>query len=66
MVDLGTLGGTTSYAYACSSDGSVIVGMSYTVAAYAHAFRWTQAGGMVDLGTLGGTSSVAQGVKFYV
>ena len=62
--DLGTLGGTGSYANAVSADGAVVVGGAYTAndAAY-HAFRWTQAGGMADLGTLGGTNSWASAVS---
>jgi probable HAF family extracellular repeat protein len=60
MVDLGTLGGTSAYAYALSADGSVVAGNSYLTDNSAYrAFRWTQAGGMVDLGTLGGTNSFA-------
>ena len=57
IVDLGTLGGTRSYANAVNDSGQV-VGESTTAGdASTHAFSWTQAGGMVDLGTLGGSSS---------
>jgi probable HAF family extracellular repeat protein len=58
MVDLGTLGGTPSYASAVNDAGQV-VGTSYIPSRAFHAFSWTQADGMVDLGTLGGNSSQA-------
>ena len=49
MVDLGTLGGTTSLAYATNADGSVVVGYASVTGNTAfHAFRWTSAG-MADL-----------------
>jgi len=57
IVDLGTLGGTRSYANAVNDSGQV-VGESTTAGdASTHAFSWTQAGGMVDLGTLASSSS---------
>lgn len=40
MVDLGTLGGTSSSARAVSSDGSVVVGSAKNVSAQDRAFRW--------------------------
>jgi probable HAF family extracellular repeat protein len=60
MADLGTLGGTTSWAEGVSDNGATVVGRADIVgdAAY-HAFRWTSGGGMADLGTLGGTNSWA-------
>ena len=63
MIDLGTLGGTASYAVAMNVGGQV-VGFSTTPGdVEGHAFSWTEAGGMVDLGTLGGTSSFAAAVN---
>ena len=52
-VDLGTLGGTSSYA-ADINGGNTVVGWSETPAGATHAFRWSAAEGMVDLGTLPG------------
>ena len=62
MVDLGTLGGATSFAVAVSNAGSV-AGYADTAGGSTHAFSWTAAGGMVDLGTLGGSSSAATAVN---
>jgi probable HAF family extracellular repeat protein len=52
-VDLGTLGGASSYAAGINSSGTA-VGWSETSAGTTHAFRWSAAAGMVDLGTLPG------------
>ncbi|HFK7189050.1 TPA: hypothetical protein ACG0BA_004778 [Serratia odorifera] len=52
MVDLGTLGGTTSIAQAISTNGLWITGISRTETGDNHAFRWSQHDGMRDLGTL--------------
>ena len=52
-VDLGTLGGASSYA-ADINGGNTVVGWSETSSGTTHAFRWTAAEGMVDLGTLPG------------
>ena len=60
--DLGTLGGTTSYAYAVSADGGVVVGYNLTATGHTRAFMH-QNGAMTDLGTLGGPSSYARGVS---
>ena len=63
IVDLGTLGGSSSHATAVNASGQV-VGHSATVGdAETHAFSWTQAGGMIDLGTLGGSESSAEAVN---
>ena len=55
-IDLGTLGGASSYA-AGINNGSVVVGWSETAKGETHAFRWTAAKGMVDLGALPGQTS---------
>ncbi len=62
MVGIGHLGVPTgitpfSEAYAASADGTVIVGLSRSMASSNsgwEAFRWTQAGGMIGLGDLPG------------
>lgn len=51
--DIGTLGGTSSYA-ADVNNGNIVVGWSETGAGTTHAFRWSAADGMIDLGTLPG------------
>ena len=61
MQDLGTLGGTNSYAYGINDTGQV-VGYSATTGGYNRAFLW-QSGVMEDLGTLGGLSSAARAIN---
>jgi probable HAF family extracellular repeat protein len=62
-IDVGTLGGSYSFASAVSESGQV-VGYSYTAGdVEPHAFSWTNSGGMVDLGTLGGTYSETYAVN---
>lgn len=61
-VDLGTLGGATSFPLAMSDAGAA-VGYSDTASMATHGFKWTRGTGMVDLGTLGGTISIATSVN---
>lgn len=62
ITNLGTLGGSYSYAYpyagrGLSADGSVAVAYSYLVGDTGyHAFLWTSSG-LTDLGTIGGSYS---------
>jgi probable HAF family extracellular repeat protein len=60
MTDIGALntGNTASVALGVSGDGNVVAGWSALDASNgaAHAFRWTDSGGMVDIGSLGGNS----------
>ena len=61
MVDLGTLGGTSSAARAINNLGQV-TGWSYLAGnSIWRAFRWAPWGPMVDLGTLGGDYSLGYG-----
>ena len=57
-------GGSSSVAYAISSDGSVVVGEGSTPSnPNPRAFRWTSAGGMRALGDFGGLQSHAFAVS---
>jgi len=62
--DLGTLGGSESYAFAVNNAGQV-AGASYLSDApvVQHAFLWSTTSGMLDLGTLSGNSSLAVGIN---
>ena len=63
-VDLGTLGGTESYATGVSADGTIVVGYSSTAGdIYDRAFRWTAETGMVSLGVLSGSHSRANAIS---
>ena len=62
MIDLGTLGGTDSWAFGINNNGQ-IVGGSYTASGQDHAFLYS-GGTMTDLGTLpGGAYSRASGIN---
>ncbi len=62
-LDLGTLGGTYSYASGVNADGAVVVWYSGIAGDTSyHAFRW-EGGVMSDLMTLGGNYSDANGVS---
>jgi probable HAF family extracellular repeat protein len=62
MVDIGTLGGNSSYELMINDSGEV-AGWSYLADNFTtHAFTWTSSGGMVDLGTLGGCCSQGQAI----
>jgi probable HAF family extracellular repeat protein len=50
LLNLGTLGGSSSMALGVSADGSRIVGQARTAAGSTHPFLWTATSGMVDLG----------------
>ncbi|WP_180917993.1 autotransporter domain-containing protein [Ochrobactrum teleogrylli] len=64
ILDLGTLGGLTSYAAAVSHDGSVIVGWANTGLEQKHAAAWYDGvATAVDLETLGGATSSASGLS---
>ncbi|PVX27041.1 MAG: hypothetical protein CW716_04330, partial [Candidatus Bathyarchaeum sp.] len=62
IVDLGTLGGESSYALSINNSGQV-VGQSWLASGQYHAFLWAEDMGMRDLGTLGGSDSVAYAIN---
>src|SRR5438105_11648177 len=64
MKDLGTLGGTNSYALGVNDNGTVC-GYSDIGGGSTHAFIWTKSRGMVDIGAtfLSSTYSYAHGIN---
>ncbi len=64
ITDLGTIGGSISYATGINDSGQV-VGSSYVnfKNGIYHAFIWTASTGLQDLGTLGGENSYAHAVN---
>lgn len=63
MLDLGTLGGSQSYAYGINDSGQVAGSSQIALSsATQHAFRFSN-GMMLDLGTLGGASSFALAIN---
>ena len=61
IIDLGTLGGSRSWARGINDSGQ-IVGESYDSSGNGHAFSYF-GGTMTDLGTLGGSYSEARGLN---
>jgi probable HAF family extracellular repeat protein len=53
MIDLGTLGGATSYAQAVNDRGQVVGGSALAGDGIEHAFVWSAGHGMTDLGPSG-------------
>jgi len=64
ILDLGTLGGTTSYAFGNNCVGQV-VGGSATALGNFDAFLWDSTHGMQDLGTLGGSTAQSNGINCF-
>ena len=62
ITDLGTLGGSSSYATGINNRGQVVGTSNLAGDVSSRAFLYTN-GGMYDLGTLGGTSSSASGIN---
>ncbi len=62
IIDLGTLGGSSSEAYGINDQGQV-VGSSLNAQFQTRAFVWSAATGMRDLGTLGGRTAVAKDIN---
>jgi probable HAF family extracellular repeat protein len=64
MQDLGTLGGSQSYAFGINASGEVVGASNLSGDIVTHAIKWTQVNGMQDLGTLSSyDSSIALGVN---
>jgi probable HAF family extracellular repeat protein len=63
LIDLGTLGGTTSNAWGIRPDGTMVVGSSLNATSQTQAFSWT-GGVMTGLGFLsGGTAAEARAIS---
>jgi probable HAF family extracellular repeat protein len=58
MIDLGTLGGTSSAAFGINDRGDIVGAAATASSLPGHAFLLNE-GGMIDLGALGGTNSYA-------
>jgi len=64
MVDLGTLGGSSSYNFGAINSSGTIAGTAFTAGGDQHSYIYTTAGGMVDVGTLpGGAASEAVAIN---
>jgi len=57
VIDLGTLGGPESFAYAVNDNGQIAGNSQIADRNTTHGFFWSPTAGMVDIGTLGGPSS---------
>ena len=62
ILDLGTLGGTSSYAFGNNCIGQVVGGSATALGSF-DAFLWDMTHGMQDLGTLGGSLAQANGIN---
>jgi len=62
VIDLGTLGGTSSAATAINATGQV-TGSATTSNGAEHAFLYSSDGGMIDLGSLGGKNSSGHAIN---
>jgi probable HAF family extracellular repeat protein len=63
VLDLGTLGGSSSFAFAVNNSGAVTGESLIRGDSNDHAFLWTASAGMQDLGTLGGDYSVGAAIN---
>ncbi|HZK80771.1 MAG TPA: hypothetical protein VFC46_06875 [Humisphaera sp.] len=62
MHDLGTLGGSSSFAYSINDSDTIVGGSFIRGDKLVHAFEWTPISGMKDIGTLGGGFSLAYAI----